>query len=80
LERANLNHWTTAVILTTAIETSERRLRRMEITRKYAVKIVMKHTQSWKYDTNESENICHISSMIYEIVEKMKFVLTLMLL
>jgi hypothetical protein len=33
-----------------------------ETTGKYAVKIVMKHAQTWNYDTNGDENLCHKSN------------------
>jgi hypothetical protein len=46
LERANLNHWTTHVCITTAIYIPETRLCQREITGKYAIKTVIKHAQT----------------------------------
>jgi hypothetical protein len=56
-EKTNLNHWT--VILATPIQTPETRIRRRELTGKYAVKIMIKHTQMWNYDRNGGENLCY---------------------
>jgi hypothetical protein len=45
LERANLKHWTTNVILTTSIwvQTPDIRLSRREITGKYIVSLAVSH-------------------------------------
>jgi hypothetical protein len=55
LERANLNHWTTPVRFTTAIQVPETRLIRREITRNYAIKTVIKHAHAWNWDRKEVE-------------------------
>jgi hypothetical protein len=55
LERANLNHWTTPVRFTQL----ETRLIRLEITRKYTIKIVIKHSHVWNWDGRGGRNLCY---------------------
>jgi hypothetical protein len=43
LEKANLNHWTAHVGITTAIKIPETKICQREITGKYPIKIVIKH-------------------------------------
>jgi hypothetical protein len=35
-----------------------------EVTGKYEAKIVTKHAQTWKYDSNGGENLCYKSSQV----------------
>jgi hypothetical protein len=46
LERANLNHWTTYVTITTTIYIPEIRVCQQEVTGKCTIKIVIMHVQT----------------------------------
>jgi hypothetical protein len=67
LELTILNHWTTHVTITTP--TYQTSLCRREITGKYAIKIEIKHGQTWKFYSTDGVSGRHkVVSQILRLI------------